>query len=202
MKDVEDPGAREWLARIVADARGDVDAVRTRVEDHFNQLMDRATGWYKREVQVILFVVALAVAGMLNADTINVADRLSRDEAVRAQVVAQAQRAGQGPPPKGTPTAATIERQIEAARATALPLGWGGENVPNGGVIGVVAVKALGLVITAFALMLGAPFWFDVLGKFARLRSTGNRIGTRKDDDLAPTDRDDRTARRSRAGAR
>jgi hypothetical protein len=28
-------------------------------------------------------------------------------------------------------------------------------------------------VITVFALMLGAPFWFDTLSKLARLRTTG-----------------------------
>jgi hypothetical protein len=38
--------------------------------------------------------------------------------------------------------------------------------------------------------MLGAPFWFDLLGKFARLRSTGRREGTEKTDRSA-VDRDD-----------
>jgi hypothetical protein len=55
--------------------------------------------------------------------------------------------------------------------------------------------EARRVLLTAFALVLGAPFWFDLLGTFARLRSTGNRVGTEKDDSLAPSDRDDRLKR-------
>jgi hypothetical protein len=156
--------------------------------------MDRATGWYKRKVQIILFVIALAIAAGLNADTINVADRLARDEALRAHVVAQAQKAGSSDA-ETNPTAEDVETQIAAARASGLPMGWGGENIPNYPLLGVIGEKLAGFVLTAFALVLGAPFWFDLLGKFARLRSTGNRVGTEKDDSLAPSDRDDRLKR-------
>jgi hypothetical protein len=197
---ISDPKTKRWLAGVVADARGDIEKIRASVEGRFNELMDRATGWYKRKMQVILFVIALAVAGGLNADTINVADRLARDEALRAYVVTQAQNAGEDAQ-NTSPTAQDVEDQINAARASGLPLGWGGENVPNYPVVFVVLAKAAGLAITAFALMLGAPFWFDVLGKFSRLRSSGNRVGTPKDDSMAPTDRDDRLTRKSPAAA-
>ena len=33
--------------------------------------------------------------------------------------------------------------------------------------------KAIGLLITAIAVSLGAPFWFDVLGKIGSLRAAG-----------------------------
>ena len=187
---VHDPDAKAWLASILVAARGDVDAARTKVEEGFNDVMGRAAGWYKRKVQIILFVVALAVAVTLNADTIHVADRLARDEAVRAKVLAQAAQAG-ATTTNEAPTAADVEKAIESARATALPLGWSGENDADASITGVLQ-KGAGLMLTAFALMLGAPFWFDLLGKFARLRSSGNRIGTPKDDALAASDRDDR----------
>ena len=185
------------LKSILASASGELEAVRTQFEESFNEVMDRATGWYKRKVQVILFVIALAVSAGLNADTLNVADRLARDDAVRAAVVAQAEaqvKEGLPPDPEKPPTAKDVEQQIEQARATALPLGWTDENVGDSKLSWLAKVG--GLLITAFALMLGAPFWFDVLGRAARLRSTGNRIGTPKDDDLAPTDRDARPRRR------
>jgi hypothetical protein len=192
--DVGDDNAKKWLLDAFTHARGDIDTARAHVEDRFNEVMDRATGWYKRKVQVILFVIALAIAVGLNADTINVADRLSRDEALRAHVVAQAQKAGASDA-ETNPTAKDVETQIAAARASGLPMGWGGENIPNYPLLGVIGEKFVGFVLTAFALVLGAPFWFDLLGKFARLRSTGNRVGTEKDDSLAPSDRDDRLKR-------
>ena len=192
---IDNETAQKRLVDVLDHARGNVDAFRTGLEDAFNDVMDRATGWYKRKVQVILFVVALAVAGGLNADTLNIADRLAKDDAVRARVVAQAQRSVEAQSPQAldkAPTTADVEKQLEQARATALPLGWSGENVPDGDAVQVVLIKSSGILITAFALMLGAPFWFDVLGRAARLRSTGNRIGTPKDDKTAPMDRDDR----------
>ena len=37
------------------------------------------------------------------------------------------------------------------------------------------AKKLLGLLITAFAICLGAPFWFDILNKVARIRATSRK---------------------------
>lgn len=93
-------------------------------------------------------------------------------------VVAQDQRAE---PSASTPTAATVEQQLDAARATALPLGWNGENVGDGSLVWVVLEKIAGILLTGAALMLGAPFWFDVLGKVARLRSSGRRADDLRD---------------------
>jgi hypothetical protein len=195
---IQDDKVKGWLTHVLDDARGNLDEFRTAIEGRFNEVMDRATGWYKRKTQIILFVIALAVAGGLNADTINVADRLARDEALRTYVVAQAQKAGEADAP-ATPTAKDVEDQIKRARASGLPLGWTGENIPDYPFPFAALAKIAGIVLTAFAVLLGAPFWFDVLGKVSKLRSSGNRVGTPKDDNLAPTDRDDRLTRRPSA---
>jgi len=55
-----------------------------------------------------------------------------------------------------------------------MPLGWSIDNTdwsdPQ-----EIAKKFCGLLLTAFAVSLGAPFWFDILNKLANLRSSGNR---------------------------
>jgi len=66
---------------------------------------------------------------------------------------------------------------ITRLHALALPVGWGKDNRPTGW---GWAWKPIGLIVTAFALMLGAPFWFDTLSRLARLRSTGIPEGTAK----------------------
>ena len=38
----------------------------------------------------------------------------------------------------------------------------------------------LGWLITAAAVSLGAPFWFDLLGKVANLRGSGGKAQTQK----------------------
>jgi hypothetical protein len=68
---------------------------------------------------------------------------------------------------------------ITSLRALSLPIGWGKDNRPTGW--GWLS-KPFGIIVTAFALMLGAPFWFDTLSRLARLRSTGTtpEAGTKK----------------------
>ncbi len=92
----------------------------------------------------------------------------------------------------GPSTAQLAADCVAEVNQLGLPLGWAGENTPDDawGSLG----KALGLLVTAFAITLGAPFWFDLLGKFARLRATGKREGTGKSGDRAAVDRDDRSS--------
>jgi hypothetical protein len=54
-----------------------------------------------------------------------------------------------------------------------LPLGWNSQDartVPR--LAWPWVLKVLGWLLTAAAISLGAPFWFDVLGKFMVVRST------------------------------
>ena len=52
-----------------------------------------------------------------------------------------------------------------------LPVGWGADNQPAG-LVGWVGALA-GWLITIAALLLGAPFWFDVLSRVSRQRAVG-----------------------------
>ena len=42
--------------------------------------------------------------------------------------------------------------------------------------------KIAGLLATILAIMMGAPFWFDILNKISNLRGTGNKPATTKSD--------------------
>lgn len=56
-----------------------------------------------------------------------------------------------------------------AAQAGRLQFGW--KDLPAHP--GAIILKLLGLLITAFAVSLGAPFWFDVLQQFMKVRVAG-----------------------------
>jgi hypothetical protein len=60
--------------------------------------------------------------------------------------------------------------------AVALPTGWppGGAPLPTG--ILPWLIRGLGWLVTALSVSLGAAFWFDVLSRALRLRSTGGRV--------------------------
>ena len=68
--------------------------------------------------------------------------------------------------PAGQPAAC-----VDDVKALGLPLGWSHETSPHSWQQGLG--KAIGLLVTAFALTLGAPFWFDLLGKVSHLRGSG-----------------------------
>ena len=70
-----------------------------------------------------------------------------------------------------------IAEDVSALEELKIPLGWGFEDRPVGGGdwLATIALNALGLLLTAAALTLGAPFWFDTLSKVARIRSAGRR---------------------------
>lgn len=68
-------------------------------------------------------------------------------------------------------------RVLWAVKQLDLPLGWelstgnGPTEIPND--LLAILTKLLGLALTIGAVMLGAPFWFDLLSKIMRVRSTG-----------------------------
>lgn len=76
-----------YLKSIWADSQGDVEKFKVLLEQWFNDTMERARGWYKQQVQVILFVLGFFIAAFFNVDTIVIAKKLSNDKEARAQMV-------------------------------------------------------------------------------------------------------------------
>lgn len=155
----------------------------THLEDWYDASMERVTGWYKRRTQFILFFIGLIAAIILNVDAIQVGRSLMTDTSLRqAAIAAAAKQQGN--------TAVDLEASREAIEAIGLPIGWtkarqfegihpdckNGEGQPDKctDVMGYVAAwssMVLGWLITALAIMLGAPLWFDVLNRLMQLRT-------------------------------
>jgi hypothetical protein len=90
-----------------------------------------------------------------------------------------------GPQTSGTVTPTTgqlgaqvgqIQKDLREINGLALPLGWGRGLTPSG--VGEWLTALAGWAITALALSLGAPFWFDLLGKVGALRGSGTTEAT------------------------
>ena len=162
---------RNVLLAYHAEAAGDAARFRAGVESWFDQGMERVSGWYRRRVQVVLWLLALLIAVTLNADSIRLASTLWNDDAVREAVVAQADRAaGQD--------VEELADEVGSIKELEIPLGWtfadgDPREVPHD--VGSILSKFLGLLITAVALTFGAPFWFDLLRRVAQVRSSGVR---------------------------
>ena len=174
---IDDEHLRKALQALVRDAQGNVVAFRAGVERWYDDSMERVSGWYKRKVRVIVFLLGALFAVAVNADTLGAAETLWRDPTIRAAVVAAAQDHASQQAQAANPDLATrvgeTTKAFDQGRTAGLPLGWRGW--PRGWDI----ARAIGgLALTTLAVSLGAPFWFDTLNKIMSFRSTGKPPAT------------------------
>jgi hypothetical protein len=174
---------RKSLTRIIETARSETDRydkvlanARIATEQWFDDAMDRVSGWYKRQTQLIVLGLALVVCFGSNADTFVIANTLFKDDAVRqalvAQAVAQAQEGSDSRAPTGGAGAGLIgARDGNESAGPGIPLGWTVGDFPD--TFPGWVVKFFGLFLTSVAVALGAPFWFDLLNKLVSLRGAG-----------------------------
>ena len=168
---VNDPQLKAALTALANAAGGDVNRYRHNVERWYDDAMERVSGWYRRRVQKVLLALALVVAFLLNADTLQLARSLWNDPSVRSSLVKQAENQ----------TNAKLDAKETKKQFDKLPvpLGWHWTNkaddpqsFPFWRTFDFFS-KLIGLLLTAAALTLGAPFWFDTLSRLARLRNSG-----------------------------
>ncbi len=159
----------EALLALYRSAGREAERFHHALEEWFDDSMERVSGWYKRRIQLILLLIGTLVVLALNADSLASGRVLWRDDAIRAAVVKQAEAASQQ-------TLDDVKLE-DAAKQLDLPLGWtlsfGDEptQLPND--FFAWLAKFAGLALTIGAIMLGAPFWFDLLSKIMRVRATG-----------------------------
>jgi hypothetical protein len=79
-----------FLKSLWLESAGDVEKFKVKLENWFNDTMERCSGWYKRYTQVVLFILGLIVAVSFNVDTIAIHRVLSKDDHAREQLVQMA----------------------------------------------------------------------------------------------------------------
>lgn len=153
----------------------DVDKFRGSIENWFNSTMDRVSGWYKRRSQLIIFCLGFVVAGVINVNSISIANDLWTHKAERDAMVSAAQGYLQSHATKDgqIDRDASLKANVDSISDYGLPMGWH-IKAPLGlrEWIMFVIRSLFGWLITACAISLGAPFWFDMLNRFVVVRST------------------------------
>jgi len=156
------------LLTAIDTAQGDLDCARKNIEAWYDSAMERVSGWYKRASQTIVFWIGLFVAVSCNINTITIADYLYRNGPARAALVEQAQKAA-GDADIAKKSYAEVQKEIDSL---GLPIGWSKQQARIPGNMLDISSAILGWLLTAFAAMLGAPFWFDLLNRIMVVRST------------------------------
>jgi hypothetical protein len=238
LKEVEGVAETYTLLRsFLEDANNDLDKFRAKIELWYDDTMERASGWYKRQSQWNIFVIGFSIAVCFNVNTIEIVTKLEKDPKLREQLVVQADVFVKAHPnlsdditrskallaemsentqknqPRQNPDAAisaadSLKRSIAFYEALKiqqdslviaantlvkgdiqkangiLAIGWKSSKI---GDFGDFLMALLGWLLTALAISLGAPFWFDLLSKFIQLRGSGTKPGTAAQTDSAAT---------------
>lgn len=184
---------KRHIQSLLDDANNDLQKFTVLLENWFDDTQERSIGWFKRNNQVWLLFIGLFMAVSFDASTLKMAHKLSYDKDAREQLVQIAssyvENNKQLPTRKDTlayeanlkilnAQKKEIQDQLNEAHAilrsktidfnvTLNPSTW---------------IKAFctfwctlksdlwGYFLTALAISLGAPFWFDLLNKLVKLR--------------------------------
>ena len=144
------------------------------IETWFDRSMDRASGVYKRNAKGVAILIGMLVAAATNADTLHIVSRLSKDSALRTTITERAIRTRQGD---------DINQVKQALENVSLPIGWSSTNLQqqaegskewriNKWSFSYLK-RLFGWILSAIAIAMGAPFWFDILGKLINVRNAG-----------------------------
>lgn len=185
------------LLALFSSAKGRVDAFEDKIATWYDESMDRVSAVYKRKAHLITFITAFGLVIFFNIDTLHFGNLLYQNSNMRQALVAVGEQMNDGDfgemgeapadtadeeaPADGADGEAPKDPEDEddtdvgelfnAVKDTKLPLGWSADQWeqtqknPLG--------KLLGLLISLFAISLGAPFWFQVLNRLVNLKSSG-----------------------------
>lgn len=193
--------ARDTYQTISSKAIGELQLFRNKIEHWFDTSMERVGGTLKNTyTRFWTFWTALIITGLLNADSISLVRYLYNNPTARAAIAADAYKEAidstgikkitqlQHNRPGDSATLEDIKanvtaqvnniKEVKATLQDAIPLGWTGTSFKNSkGELNIALLisKIIGLAATVLAIMMGAPFWFDVLNKISNLRGTGKK---------------------------
>lgn len=184
---------RGALEPLLLASGGKLSALQTQLEGWFDSSMDRVAGWYKRQTQIIIAIIGLGLAAFMNIDSLSVVRYLNTNQTARSVLMARVEQYRQAheganatSASMGGPKTTDLSDPLGwLERQGGLPLGWATKPAPDQTeddfnrdwrrvprTFGSWMLKIGGILFTAFAVSLGAPFWFDLLNRFMIVRST------------------------------
>jgi hypothetical protein len=144
---------------------------------HFDATMEKVGRWYRHWTQAISFILAVVFTIYLNANTLDLLHELTVNTQARLELAkiqstftpdekeyaaaAKTARAASNPGDKSYDNA--VDRLAETYNIVTKDSLAGPVKMPDHwqGVVRMIC----GLLITVLAVSLGAPFWFDILGR-------------------------------------
>lgn len=177
----------------------DINSLKLAIENWFNDYMARASGWYKNATQKNLFYISLVVALVFNIDSLHIINKLQKDDSLRVNLVMKAEEMvySNALAKKDSMYSKQYSGELEYLKkmnvfkdsldnmyihrtdsilgeieSAGIPIGYQGKFNPNGDKFYWIW-WFFGILISAYALSFGAPFWFEVITKVINIRRAG-----------------------------
>lgn len=172
---------KQMLQFLSREADGNAEKLKEKIGFWFDEIMERASEWYKGNLKWWLFGVGFGLACIFNVDTIQVYQTISTNATVQEQLLTMANDfVEKNDSIEGPNLNLTLEesitrldsslQRIEHIRSP-LGLGW---SASEGKDLPWWLIKLAGLLLTGISVTFGAPFWFDILKKLLSLGRGGN----------------------------
>ncbi|NJR65274.1 MAG: hypothetical protein HC772_08070 [Leptolyngbyaceae cyanobacterium CRU_2_3] len=199
LKQVSDlpPNLKQTLLSLAEQTRmkaeglaAEVRQLETEVANWFNHSMERATGVYRRNAKGIGILIGFFVAILINADTLNMIHRLSKDSLLRESITQAANQIVEqnSPVPPVAHPGESTQNRLENVKNSVntvldeipLPIGWDTVNIKeqeSGDRRWPIPFlqRLIGWFVTGIALSMGASFWYDLLQRVMYVRTTGGK---------------------------
>ncbi len=193
IKKLPDGDTKFLLLSFVDQSNHNIETFINSIENWFNGTMDRVSGWYKRKTQIIVWCIGLVLAVMFNADTFNIYGTLSSNS-VKSNILFNLASGYVNNDISISSKDTTKKSLAELIKETNNDLdslnvisnlnviGWNEAQIQQMTHLKGLrqgfnrwSVKLLGWIISAIAITLGAPFWFDLLSMFINIRNAGKK---------------------------
>jgi hypothetical protein len=172
---------KDRLLTLTVGIENNAAACQAAVEAWYDSTMERVNGFYKRRTQWILLGIGLFLAILCNANLFRITSTLWLAKDARDSVAALAEVYGCKGDQACTLPEYTSVRQAMEEKLNPLPLGYEKGSIYNYWLrllheksafwkqaqTGLYAL--VGWLLTAVAISMGAPFWFDLLSNLLKL---------------------------------
>ncbi len=182
--------AQVWLLGLLDKSYDKLEDFYKNIEESYNNAMDRVSEWYKTRAKTAVLIIGIITAVLLNIDTIHVTSTLWKNKdtakafsaAVASSMVTIEKTATDykvkdadgnviySDTNKPSDNLANVFAEVGSLP---IPLGWNRNSFDffseKDWYWGLLS-KLAGWAITALAVYIGAPFWFDLLSQVVKLR--------------------------------
>ncbi|MBD2364033.1 hypothetical protein H6G36_23075 [Anabaena minutissima FACHB-250] len=163
-----------------------VNILRQEIAETFDNSMERASGVYRRNAKGVALLIGVSIAVIANADTFHIVSILSKDAAIRTAIASNAGQVVQKNSVNSTEEIKLLREQTNnILEEITLPIGWNKVNLEqqlgstsnkkNPVLINSYLTMVFGWLLSGVAISMGAPFWFELIGRVVNVRNSGKR---------------------------